>query len=114
MKVYKEMSIYDFEPWSGAVDTYGKIDEAGELDALENLIDELYPDGIDETQLNDLLWFEDEWLLETLGIHDPDEDEEIAGDYDDFCGKFKSCASCPLGKCEDCEKSFAELAKENA
>ena len=76
MKVYKEMSIHDFEPWSGAVYAYNKISEAGELDALENLIDELYPDGIDETNLNDLLWFEDDWLLETLGISEEEEDEE--------------------------------------
>ena len=34
----------------------------------ENLINELYPDGIDATTLNDILWFEDQWIFEALNI----------------------------------------------
>lgn len=77
MKVYKEIDIRNFEPWSGAVETYDRIWNEGKIDDLESLIDELYPDGIDETKLNDILWFEDEWLYEALGIEDEEgEDEE--------------------------------------
>ena len=76
MKIYKEMSIYDFEPWSGATYTYNRIEEAGKLDELESMIEELYPDGIDETTLNDLLWFDDEWIYEALGMSPEDEEEE--------------------------------------
>lgn len=44
---------------------------------FEALIEELYPDGIDETQLNDILWFDSEWVFECLGINEEeDEDEE--------------------------------------
>ena len=68
MKIYKELSLTNFEPWSGAVDTYNRIYNEDKLDALELLLEELYPDGIEVTQLNDLLWFESEWLLESLGI----------------------------------------------
>ena len=35
---------------------------------FENLINELYPDGIDATTLNDILWFEDQWIFEALNI----------------------------------------------
>jgi hypothetical protein len=35
---------------------------------FENLINELYPDGIDATTLNDILWFEDQWIFEMLNI----------------------------------------------
>ena len=35
---------------------------------FDSLIDELYPDGLTDTQLNDLLWFEEDWLFEMLGI----------------------------------------------
>lgn len=31
------------------------------------LVEELYPEGIDETELNDLLWFESDWIYESLG-----------------------------------------------
>ena len=76
MRIYSE-GIQAFTPWSGAVDTYNTIWNEGKLDELEMLIDELYPDGIDETQLNDILWFDDEWLYEMLGIEtDTDEDED--------------------------------------
>ena len=40
------------------------------------LIEELYPDGIDETQLNDILWFKSEWVYEMLGISEEEEEEE--------------------------------------
>ena len=38
MKVYKEItSLYDFKPWSGAVETYNKLLKAGkEKDGNEN------------------------------------------------------------------------------
>ena len=64
MKITKEISFSQFEPWSGAVDTYNLIVEAGKEDELEAILEDLYPDGLSDTELNDLLWFESEWLLE--------------------------------------------------
>lgn len=75
MKVYEEISLQDFEFWSGAKETAEKIEDVNAWDELENLISELYPDGVDKTALNDLLWFDSDWILESLGI-DEDEDEE--------------------------------------
>lgn len=76
MKIYTEKTLLDFDAWSGAIYTKDKIIEEGKEDEFEALIEELYPDGIDETGLNDLLWFEDKWIFETLGITDEEEDEE--------------------------------------
>lgn len=75
MKVYKEISLRDFEWWSGAKDTAEIISENDKWGELEELLEEYYPEGINETKLNDLLWFEDEWIFELLGINN-DEDEE--------------------------------------
>ena len=75
MKIYRELDLTRFEPWSGAVDTYNTIYNADKLEELECLLEELYPEGIDETQLNDLLWFDSKWLYETLGMS-KDESEE--------------------------------------
>lgn len=76
MKIYIEMSLSSFEPWSGAKSTYERVEEENKLDELETILEELYPDGMSETELNDLFWFDDEWILETLGISDEEEDEE--------------------------------------
>lgn len=57
-----------FQPWAGATDTYETIIENSCLSAFEAMIEELYPNGIEETALNDLLWFESDWIYESLGI----------------------------------------------
>ena len=76
MKITMELSLENFEAWAGSVDTKEKIIEAGKAEEFEALIDELYPDGIDATQLNDILWFDAEWLYENLGMTEEEEEEE--------------------------------------
>lgn len=78
MKIYTEQSLANFEFWSGAKDTAERIwEEKGSegFDQLEAILEDVYPDGIDETELNDLLWFDAETVYEWLGIGD-EEDEE--------------------------------------
>ena len=74
MKIYSEMSIRDFEAWSGAVDTQNKIIENNKEDEFDSIIEESFPNGIDETTLNDILWFDNEWVLDSLGIYEDEED----------------------------------------
>ena len=45
----------EFKPWSGAIDTWEKIEDAGKLDALEAVLEDCYPDGMSTTELNDIL-----------------------------------------------------------
>jgi len=69
MKVTNEnLSLINFEAWSGAKDTKETIISEGKVDEFNSLIEELYPDGLSKTQLNDLLWFEDDWIYEMIGI----------------------------------------------
>ena len=75
MKIYSETSLENFEAWSGAVDTLDRVREAGKCDELELILEDLYPDGMDETELNDLLWFEPETVFEWLGIEEEEEEE---------------------------------------
>lgn len=60
--------IRNFDAWSGAVDTKETIINAGKDKDFDYLIEELYPDGLTDTELNDLLWFEEDWIFEMLGI----------------------------------------------
>ncbi len=76
MKTFNEISITDFDAWSGAVDTKNTIINSDKESEFEALIEELYPDGLSEMQLNDILWFESEWIFETLGISEEDEEED--------------------------------------
>ena len=79
MKIYTEQSLADFKFWSGAETTAQRIwEEQGSegFDQLEAILEDLYPDGIDETDLNDLLWFDADTVYEWLGIDDEEEDED--------------------------------------
>lgn len=130
MKLYREFSE-GYTPWSGAVDTYNRIQDAGKWETLEAVLEDIYPDGMTETELNDLLWFEPETVYEWLGISDEEEEEEEDEDedeepaemtdpanfsaFDDFC---IDCECCPFDKVcktqEECKKRFEELKREGA
>ena len=65
MRITKELNLTNFEFWSGAENhsfTYN------ELKDLEFHLEDLYPEGCSETTINDLFWFEKEFLCECLGI----------------------------------------------
>lgn len=68
MKIIQELGLENFKAWSGAVDTQNKIIECGKAEEFDFLIEELYPNGLTDTQLNDILWFDDAWIFENLGI----------------------------------------------
>ena len=68
MKVITETNLRGFNAWSGAVNTKNLIISLGLEEEFEMLIDELYEEGLTDTQLNDLLWFESAWILENLGV----------------------------------------------
>ena len=68
MTITYELDLNRFEAWSGAVDTLERIQREGKCAELENILEDLYPDGMTETELNDLLWFDSETVYEWLGI----------------------------------------------
>lgn len=79
MKIYSEQNLADFKFWSGAKTAASRIwKEKGTegFEQLEVILEDLYPDGIDETDLNDLLWFDADTVYEWLGIDEEDEDED--------------------------------------
>lgn len=76
MTIKKELSIVDFEAWSGATETKDAIVEAGKVEEFDAMIESEYPEGLTETELNDILWFEEKWIFDTLGMSTEDEEEE--------------------------------------
>ena len=69
MKIIKEMGLENFEAWSGAIATKNIIIKANKAEEFDYLIEELYPEGLTDTNLNDLLWFESDWIFESLDIN---------------------------------------------
>lgn len=76
MALVVNVGIDGFKPWSGAVSTWDTIVDEDKLDAFEFILEDLYPEGITDTQLNDILWFESDWIYENLGIIEEDEEED--------------------------------------
>lgn len=72
MKIYSDISLSDFEFWSGAEDKVKYLTDS-ELNELENILDDSYPDGLSDTELNDIFWFEDDMIANWLGYSSFDE-----------------------------------------
>ena len=70
MKLHTETNLLSFDAWSGAKETKETIVQNNKADDFDSLIEELYPDGLSETDLNDLLWFDDAFIFESLGIRE--------------------------------------------
>lgn len=66
MKIYSETYLRNFNFWSGAKDRV-KYLSYNDLDVIENTLNEIYPDGMSETQINDIFWFEEDFIAECLG-----------------------------------------------
>jgi len=71
MYIKKEYDFGDLKnnSWAGAVNTLETIEEAGKEDELMNLLEAIYSDEIpEETEVNDFLWFDDDYIYESLDI----------------------------------------------
>ena len=68
MTITYDLDLNSFNAWSGAVDTLDRIQREGKCSLLEQILEDIYPDGMTETELNDLLWFDSETVYEWLGI----------------------------------------------
>ena len=54
--------------WGQAVKVLNKIYEEGLSEELMNYLEELFPDGADAIELNDLLSYDWEWVYSQIGM----------------------------------------------
>lgn len=66
MKITQNMSLADFDFWSGAEDTKNKL-TLNQLNQVERELEAMYPEGMDATDLNDLFRYDDKQVLEMAG-----------------------------------------------
>ena len=69
--------------WSGAVDKVADLSD-GQIESILNILEDSYPDGMSETELNDFFWFDDNTYAEWLGYRDAEQMWERAGKDDSY------------------------------
>ena len=107
MKVYCDVnSANDFNFWSGAISTVEYLDD-GEIATIFQILEDLYPEGMSDTELNDFFWFEDDCIAEWLGYEDW---EHLARAKDNDCdGHCADCTEYDCKYCENCEDECTRL-----
>ena len=68
MKIYDELNLSEVNTWGGATEVKNIIMNEELEEDFNNLIDELFPNGLSITELNDLLSFDYEYIFNCLGI----------------------------------------------
>lgn len=74
MKIYTEQSLRNFQFWSGAKDFARELTDE-QLNQVEAILEDSYPDGMSETEVNDLFWFEEDTIREWLGLFTEEQEE---------------------------------------
>lgn len=72
MEIKKDYSFDDLmkNSWSGAVDTLKTIEENEKEEELMALLESIFEDIPTEKEVNDVLWFDDNFIFEELGIEE--------------------------------------------
>ena len=94
MVVKREMDFRELQNncWSGATDTLQTIWENDKEDEFMDFLEMYFTDGEipTMTEVNDFLWFEDEYIFSELGINsDEEDDDDDEEDDDDFDSDFE-------------------------
>lgn len=128
MEIKKEYNnFYEIEEmaWSGAVDTLNSIVEADKEDEFMALLEMTFCDDIPtETEVNDFIWFDTDFIFEHLGLDEdgniPKEGQDFeevedsvtclksTDDFDTYCNN-SDCDMCILNYCKtksDCKEEF--------
>lgn len=69
MKIIQETDLRHFKFWSGGKDRADKLTDS-QLDQVESILEDTYPDGMTDTQINDLFWFGFDTIASWLGYKD--------------------------------------------
>lgn len=80
MTIHSETALRNFGFWSGAKERADML-TSSQLDAIETELEQIYPDGMTETELNDLFWFDFDFVCSLIGtseaaIFGEEEEEE--------------------------------------
>ncbi len=132
MEIRKEINgFYELADmvWSGAVDTIVDIQNANKEDEFMDFLEMVFCDEVPtDTEVNDFIWFEREYIYENIGLTEngnlpEDETEEaldesienlkVKDEFENFC---YDCDVCIFGDIcstiEDCEAMFEDYKNQ--
>ena len=72
MRIYKDVYGADeirSNAWAGAISTLDLLTN-DEIETILSILDDSYPEGMDETEMNDFWWFDTDFIAECLGYND--------------------------------------------
>ena len=139
MKIRREInSFHELADmvWSGAVDTIADIQNANKEDEFMIFLEDVFCDEVPtDTEVNDFIWFERDYIYENIGLTEDGElpeDEEpeeemvetlnksidsliVSDDFDEFCGDC-DCEECICNEIcrslSDCEALFEDFKNQ--
>lgn len=81
--------LSDFNAWAGGKDTLNTLIEKDLVDEFDDILQSYFADRDEAptaTEINDILWFERDWIAEMLGYEDWDALENGEDTYEDING----------------------------
>lgn len=79
LKIIKQCCDFDDlykGSWGQAEEVLDEIRKEGKEDDLMDFLEDYYPDGVDEIDLNDLLAYDWEWVYKNIGMPMDEEEED--------------------------------------
>ena len=115
--------------WSGAVDTIADIQNANKGDEFMDFLEAVFCDEIPtDTEVNDFIWFERDYIYENIGLTENGEliEETMAkalndsinsliveNSFEDFCGDCDYCICNDICSIiEDCKALFEDYKNQ--
>lgn len=74
MEIKKDYNFDDLKEnsWSGAIYTLKTIEKNEKEEELMQLLEDTFADVPTDTEVNDFLWFDDDFIFKELGIEEED------------------------------------------
>lgn len=72
MRYYVDESLCNFQFWGGAKENANLL-TLEEFEQIESELENIYPDGLEDGEINDIFWFDFDFIAQILGYEDEDE-----------------------------------------
>ena len=72
MRYYVEEQLHNFQFWGGAKENANLL-TLQELEQVEFELSDIYPEGLEDVQINDIFWFDFDFIAQLLGYEDEEE-----------------------------------------
>ena len=132
MEIKKEINgFYELADmvWSGAIDTIADIQNANKENEFMDFLEMVFCDDVPtDTEVNDFIWFERDYIYENIGLTENGnlpEDEmeetlnesieslELEDDFEDFCNDCDTCICNNIcSTVDDCKALFEDYKNQ--